>query len=60
VIDGQQFGGGVQAAEGLQQLAANESGRTGHNDPDGRQAIGAGRTCGISVSSHGIQGAVVV
>jgi hypothetical protein len=41
-------------------LAANESGRTGHNDPDGRQAIGAGRTRSISVSSHGIQGAVVV
>jgi hypothetical protein len=60
VVDGQQFGGGVQAAEGLQQLAANESGRTGHDDPDGWQAIGAERTRGISVSSHGIQRTVAV
>jgi hypothetical protein len=41
-------------------LAANESGRTGDDDTDGRQAISPGRTRGISVSSHGIQEAVVV
>lgn len=60
MIDRQQFGGGIQTSEGLQQLATNESSRTGHNDTDGRQAIGPGRTRGISVSSHGIHGSVRV
>jgi hypothetical protein len=60
VIDCEQLRRSVKSPERLQQLAANESGRTGDDDTDGRQAISPGRTRGISVSSHGIQEAVVV
>ena len=55
MVDRQQLRSRVQAPERLEQLATDESGRAGHDDPDGRQRGVPGRARGDSGFRHGNQ-----